>query len=109
MEWNIGKESDVNVVKCAGRFDVNIAGEFKKDIKELVAKGGSDLLVDLEGVTFIDSSGLGALVACLRAANQSGGNVRLCGLCPEVRITMELTRLHRVFEIFENKEEALAQ
>ncbi len=108
MEWKILQKNSVEIIRCKGRLDVNIADGFKKNVKEIIASGMPKLTIDLAEVTFIDSSGLGALVGCLRAANQKGGDVKLCCLKPEIRMVIELTRLNRVFEIFNSEEETIS-
>lgn len=68
----------------------------------------SAVLLDLEGLSFIDSSGLAALVAAFKAATEAGGTLKLARLAPQVAQVFSLTRLDRVFEISAGSEEALA-
>ena len=73
-------------------------------------RGGTDrLAVDLSVVDRIDSTGLGALVTTLKAARDHGGDLALAGLSPSVRAVVELTRLHRVFDIYGDVESAAAE
>ena len=58
-------------------------------------------------VDFIDSSGLGSLVSCLRLVNKEDGNIRLSSLQGQIRSLIELTRLHRVFQIFDDCDAAV--
>jgi len=108
MECKIIQKDKVDIIKCKGRLDVNSAVDFKNRMKEIIDSGRSKITIDLGRVTFIDSTGLGALVSCLRAANQKGGDVKLCCLKPEIRMVIELTRLHRVFEIFGSEADTVA-
>jgi anti-sigma B factor antagonist len=57
-------------------------------------------------VKFVDSSGLGALLSCLRQVNAEGGDLKICGLTKQVRVIFELVRMHRIFEMFNTREEA---
>ena len=66
----------------------------------LFEEGKNNIVVDLHDVRFVDSSGLGALVSGFKNASARNGNLKLCGLQPQVKSMFELTRLHRVFEIF---------
>lgn len=66
------------------------------------------VVLDMAGVKFIDSSGLGALISCLRQANSRRGDVRLCEMSRTVRALFELMRMHRVFSIHETRAEAVA-
>jgi anti-sigma B factor antagonist len=68
---------------------------------------GAQLVFDLSSVDFVDSTGLGALVSCLRQIHSTGGEIKLCGLTRPVRALFEMVRMHRIFEIFNNSTEAL--
>jgi len=99
---------DVAAVTVAEEMDSRNAQQAKDQFKTLVGDGNSRIVVDLTPLNFIDSSGLGALVTALKAARQAGGDVRLCGMSAPVKSIFELTRLYRVFDIFENRSEAVA-
>jgi anti-sigma B factor antagonist len=90
------------------RLDAHNSGEFKAQMLNLFEEGKKNIVVDLQEVRFIDSSGLGALVSGFKNASARSGNLKLCGLQPQVKSMFELTRLHRVFEIFPGAQEALA-
>lgn len=98
----------VDVVTLDGRLDAAAAGPVRQELKELIGSGRTRLVVNLAGVGFVDSSGLFALVASFKAARAVGGDVALVGLTPGVRSIVELTRLHRVFEIFDDEAVAVA-
>lgn len=66
------------------------------------------LLLDMSELNFVDSSGLGALLATLRVMNAKNGQLRLFGMTRPVRALFELVRMHRIFLIFNTEEEALA-
>lgn len=66
-----------------------------------------NVVIDLSKVDFVDSSGLGVLLSCLRHANDSGQRLALVGLADSVAALFELVRMHRLFKIYETKEEAL--
>ena len=90
---------------------VELEGEasrrFREKIRRVVDEGRKNVVMDLGGVTFIDSSGLGALVSTLKALREAGGNLRLANVPARVRSVLEVTRLERVFESFDTVEEAL--
>lgn len=65
------------------------------------------VVLDLSRVGFIDSSGIGALLSCVRRAEAAGGEIKLCNLTPSVRATLQLVRLHRVIQILNNRHEAM--
>ena len=89
------------------RLDAHNSGELKLEFQKLFASGNQNLLVDLNNVRFIDSSGLGALVSGFKNATTSHGSLRLASLQPQVKSMFELTRLHRVFEIYQTVTDAL--
>lgn len=90
------------------RLDAHNSGELKNQMLNLFEEGKNHIAIDLQDVRFVDSSGLGALVSGFKNASARNGNLKLCGLQPQVKSMFELTRLHRVFEIFPGTEEALA-
>jgi anti-sigma B factor antagonist len=90
------------------RLDAHNSGELKTQMLGLFEEGKHNLVVDLQEVRFVDSSGLGALVSGFKNASARNGNLKLCSLQPQVKSMFELTRLHRVFEIFPGVQEALA-
>jgi len=90
------------------RLDAHNSGDLKNEMLSLFEDGKNQLVIDLKEVRFIDSSGLGALVSGYKNASARNGNLKLCALQPQVKSMFELTRLHRVFEIYPGSEEALA-
>lgn len=90
------------------RMDAHNSNELKTQLLSLFEEGKVNIVIDLSPVRFIDSSGLGALVSGFKNASSRDGSLKLCGLQTQVKSMFELTRLHRVFEIFPGTEEALA-
>ncbi len=89
------------------RLDAHNSGDLKVEMQRLFAEGNKHILIDLKDVRFIDSSGLGALVSGFKNAISQQGSLKLATLQPQVKSMFELTRLHRVFEIFSSTAEAL--
>ena len=89
------------------RLDAHNSGDLKAQMLKLFEEGKNDLVIDLQAVRFIDSSGLGSLVSGFKNASSRNGSLKLAGLQLQVKSMFELTRLHRVFEIFSDAEEAL--
>ena len=88
-----------------GRIVADIAPQFKADMIAYIQRGNRKIILDLSHVAFIDSSGLGALIGTLKAIGNDGELV-LCGLQDAVVNMFKLTRMNKVFRIFENPEEA---
>ena len=74
----------------------------------LIEEGKVNLLVDLKGVGFLDSSGLGALVRALTSAQKEGGQTKLLHVGPQIRKLLEMTKLDSVFELHEDLETAVS-
>jgi anti-sigma B factor antagonist len=107
MEIAVDKVGDVAVVELlVAELDASNAGEFKDDIAP-VLEANTKLAFDLSRLRFVDSSGLGAFISCLRKVNARGGDLKLCGMAKQVRAVFELTRMHRIFDIFATREEAV--
>ncbi len=102
------------VINSVSLFKVNIlratmneAEEFKFTLSEEINNGVKNLVVDLSECEYIDSTFLGTLVVTLKKVTTQGGDLRLIGFKPAVRSMFELTRMYRVFETFETKDEAI--
>jgi len=89
------------------RLDAHNSDDLKVEMNRLFESGTKDLLVDLKEVRFIDSSGLGVLVSGYKNASTHQGSIKLCSLQTQVKSMFELTRLHRVFDIYQTIDEAL--
>ena len=107
MEIAVDHIGDVAVaILPVEELDAGNAGEFKRDIAP-VLEANTNLVVDLSRLRFVDSSGLGAFLSCLRQVNAKGGDLKLCGMSKPVRTVFELVRLHRIFDILSTREEAV--
>lgn len=86
----------IGVVTPQGRLNMVSARRLKEILSELVADGTSRIVVDMGETTFLDSSGLGALIGGLKSARQAGGDLRIARVSPAVMTVFELTNLDRV-------------
>lgn len=104
----IEKTGDVFVIRMPG--DTLFAGSvevFRRVIEPLL-DDHPRLVLDMRGVYFMDSLGLGALITCRTRANAGGGDLKLFGLEDPVFALLELVHMDRKFDIFETKEEAVS-
>lgn len=85
-------------VEGTDALDTACAAAFKHAAVEALPDGG-DVVVDLGGLDFVDSAGVGAFVGLYKAARARGARLRFAGARPGVRSVLELIRLHRIFEI----------
>jgi len=87
-------------------IDCANAAEVKGEALRLIG-ASPDVIVDLTGVLFLDSAGVGVLVGLFKNARLRGGRARFCGLTPGVRSVLELIQLDRIFEIYDDVEAAV--
>lgn len=99
---------DVLVAKVLdSRIVAEVAGRFKHQLIDYVEGGNRSIVLDMRAVSFIDSSGLGALVSSLKVIGRDGDLV-LCGTGGTVASMFKLTRMDKVFRMFGTTEEAVA-
>ena len=98
----------VHVVRAAKQLDTATAKHLTVTVNDLVATGRSRVVVDLSHTAHVDSSGLGALVSCLKKTRQAGGDLRIASPTDHVRNVLESTRLNRVLRPSETVQTASA-
>lgn len=109
MELKLDEKNGIVIITLEEeRLDAHNSGDLKSQMVSLFEDEKNKLIVNLKSVRFVDSSGLGALVSGFKNASARNGSLKLCGLQPQVKSMFELTRLHRVFEIFTDDAEALS-
>ena len=97
--------SVVRVLKPKGNLDSINANNLRREILDLVDRGVKIIIIDLDSVVFMNSSGMGALVATLKAVKAKGGELALCSLTEQVKIIFELSRMDRIFKIYSDRQE----
>ena len=95
------------ITVLANRIDAAMAFRFKEVLRQLTLSSPARVIVDLSEVVFIDSSGLGAIVAAMKQLRE-GQRLELAGLTPTVSKVFRLTRMDTVFSLFDTLEEAVA-
>jgi anti-sigma B factor antagonist len=107
MEITPGTSNGVAVVVLPmEELDAGNAGEFK-DAIAAVLEANTKVVFDLKRLRFVDSSGLGAFLSCLRKITAKGGDLKLGGMSQQIRSVFELVRMHRIFDIHPTAEEAV--
>ncbi len=101
--------NDVTVVRFTNvsRFNALITEPVKEELKKLFNKPNTKLILDLEGIEFIDSSGFGVFLSIMKTANNNYGYFKICNITPEVMELFKLLQLHNVFEIYSTLEDCL--
>ena len=95
------------VLPLKGEIDLHVFPEITASFDALIEKKPKHLVVDVSGVTYIDSAGLAALVLAMQKVEAYGGRFSLAGLQPIVRSIFRMSRLDEVFQIFTNADAAL--
>jgi len=107
MQIEAKKVGDMLVVTpLEKRLDASAAADFKGKIVDWINAGNHRIVLDLSLVDFVDSSGLGAIVSCLKTLGGSGDLI-ICGIQKTVMSLFQLTRMNRVFQIFPSQAEAI--
>ena len=95
----------VKTLEPTGMLDGATTNELKSQVMELIQHGADIVLLEMEGVTFMNSSGIGALVAILKVVRAKGKQLYLCGLSDQVKMIFKLTKMDRVFKPFIDRSE----
>lgn len=97
-----------NIIEVAPEGDLDMASATQMKLEQHQSAGKTRFVVDLGGVEYIDSAGLGELVRAMKRAREGGGDVRLCRLCGPVLRIFEITGLNKAFAVYPTREEAVA-
>jgi anti-sigma B factor antagonist len=107
IEIDVFRRPDgVAVVVPQGRLNMVAARQMKELLAMLLEEGSARIVVDLEQTSFLDSSGLGALIGGLKGARQAGGDLRIARPTPEVLTVFQLTNMDKVLRPRDDVESA---
>jgi len=95
------------IVEVLGEIDVYTSPKVKETITELIEKGHYHLIVNLEGVRYIDSTGLGVLIGALKKVREQNGSISLICTNPQIKKIFNITGLVKIFGIFKSEEDAI--
>ncbi|MCL5124394.1 MAG: STAS domain-containing protein [Deltaproteobacteria bacterium] len=104
---DVQRKDGVVVISIDERLDALAAPKLKETVKKMSEESSTKLVIDLAKTKFIDSSGCGALVASLRTLLKNQGDLKIARPSPQAQTLFQLTRLHRVFEIYDNLDAAI--
>ena len=93
------------IVQPLGVLDGDKTNDLRREIINLIHNGNTVILVDLQGINFMNSSGIGALVATLKAVRTTQAEMYLCSLGEQLKMIFQLTKMDKVFKIFTNRDE----
>jgi anti-sigma B factor antagonist len=108
MQFSVETTPAYAEVNGTGRLNMVAAPRLREMVAQVVAGGSTHVVVNMAGTEFMDSSGLGALIGCLKIARQAGGDLRIANVQPQVKMVLELTSMHRVLTPYESLEAAFA-
>lgn len=91
-------DSTATITPTSGRFDANLAPEFRTVVAEAIEQTAQRVVVDMRNVHFIDSSGLGSIVACHKLLQKDNG-IALINVNPTVKEIFRLTHMDKVFDL----------
>jgi anti-sigma B factor antagonist len=92
----------------APKGDLDMASMSQMKLQDYINAGRIKLVLDLEGIEYIDSAGLGEIVRAMKRAREAGGDLRLCGVRGQVGKIIEITGLHKALAVYPTREEAVA-
>lgn len=108
MHVEIRKSADVVIVDLKGKLTAGLGDQILRDtIDELLAENWKKILVNLSEISFIDSAGVGELVAGLRTAKRFGATLKVLNRSERVKATLYVARLLPIFEVYQDEGEAL--
>lgn len=103
------KINDIDVVTFEGvkKFNALITEEVKEELTQFFEKPNTKLILNLEGINYVDSSGFGVFLSIMKTANNNYGFFKLCNIAPEVMELFKLLQLHNIFEIYEDLDDCV--
>ncbi len=109
MKYNISERYNCVVIELKGKvMGGSDADLFKEAIHKLIDEGKKEIVIDLEKVKFMNSSGLGILVGSLRTVRENDGDVKLCNADKKISSLLMVSQLNRVFDHYLSLDEAIA-
>src|SRR5437016_14128184 len=100
MKTSTRQVNGITIVDCSGRITLGEGSVVLKDaVHDLLSKGQKRILLNLGGVNYIDSSGIGELVSAFTAAKKQGGELKLLNLSKKIHDLLQITKLYTVFDV----------
>jgi len=108
MKINARTRDGVVILDCKGKITIGVGDVVLREaVQETVRAGNKNILINLAGVTTMDSSGVGELVSTYTTVTNRGGKLKLLNLPPKVSDILQITQLITVFETFDDEDEAV--
>lgn len=108
MNVSSRQRDGVTILGPKGKITIGVGDvALRNAVHEVIAGGSKQILIDLSGVTTMDSSGIGELVSTYTTVTNRGGKLKLLHLPPKIQDIMQVTQLITVFEVFDDEDEAV--
>ncbi len=107
MNIKVEKVNDIVIVVLGGELNMNTSNRLREAFKGILKDGDTKVLIDFEKVDFIDSSGIATLIEMFQNLGKVGGRMSLYHVNKKIVSVLEITKVHKLFGIFENREDAL--
>lgn len=107
MKLHARRDGTVSVLEINGRFDSHTAGAVSDWLDDAAGIAPAQVVINMNGVSFVDSTALATLVSARRRCQERMGELHLCGLQKPVYMVFELTRLNKTFAIFSDEQHAI--
>ena len=101
------KQNGVCICSLEGEVNINTSPELRKVFDDIIKSSEKKVLIDFTNVSYIDSSGLATLIEMFQRLKKIGGSLRLSNMSQKVKNVFEITKLYKLFEIFDSREVAL--
>ncbi len=109
LKATVRQVDSVTVVDLSGRITLGEGcSQMRELIRDQIAKGHRNLLLNLADVSYIDSSGIGELVSAFTAVSNQGGSLKLLNLTKKVHDLLQITKLYTVFDVHDDETKAVA-
>jgi len=109
LNLNVRENSGVTVIEISGRLTLGeVATRLTDEVRRLIAAGKKSIILNLGGLTNMDSSGVGLLVSAFATVHREGGQLKLSNLTSRVKDLLLVTKLYTVFEVYEDEPAAIA-
>jgi anti-sigma B factor antagonist len=106
---SVRKVGDITIVELKGKITIGVGDlQMREAIHAVLNEGAKALIVDMSGVTTIDSSGVGELVGCFTTATHKGAKMKLMNLPAKISDVLTVTQLITVFDVYPNEVDAIA-
>jgi anti-sigma B factor antagonist len=109
MKFTTREVDGITVLDLSGKIMLGEGSVTIRDaVRDVLAKGSNQILLNLADINYIDSSGIGELVSALTAVKNAGGSLKLLQLTKKVKDLLQITKLYTVFDIYDDEAEAIA-